>query len=436
MGAVILAAVAAPRSIVPRFLALTPIRYVGRISYGLYIWHWPIFIWLNHERTGLFGWELFTVRVAVTFAVSVISFHLVERPIRMGTFISQWRAWLVVPVGVGAVLVALIAATTGTTAVASIPSVGIGTGNDTTTTTTVPGAAPGAQPVRVLLFGDSVALTLGLGLADSTDQDKYGYVLSDQGILGCGVVNGPEVDVLGAHDSTPSACNGSPYEPSEPAADQPWPYQWLYAMGETKPNVVVLLAGRWEVVDRLYQGEWTNILNPVFAGYVKAQLNQASNLVTATGARMVFLTAPCTAEGEQPDGALPGSASDSPQAPLCVQPAGARGVAAEHPLDGFGGGPRCADLSARPLRHDDRGGHRPAHRRRALHHRRRAVPGAQDHAGDRGGGPGPGRRRRGIGLSPTRASGSRFRSEDCGSRHPSRHRHYHCCHSRRSGSAG
>jgi peptidoglycan/LPS O-acetylase OafA/YrhL len=329
VGSVILSVVAAPRSIVPRFLALNPIRYVGRISYGLYIWHWPIFIWLNHERTNLLGWQLFAVRVAVTFAVSVASFHLVERPIRMGTFISQWRAWLVVPVGFGAVLVAVIAATTGTTAVASIPSIGIGTGGGTTTTTsTVPGAPPSAQPVRVLLFGDSVALTLGLGLSDSTDQHKYGYVLSDQGILGCGVVNGPEVEVLGARDTTPSACNGSPYVPGEPSASQPWPYQWLNAMGETKPNVVVLLAGRWEVVNREYQGQWTNILSPVFASYVKQQLNQASNLVTATGSRMVFLTAPCTSEGEQPDGAP--WPEDSPQR-IAAYNQLVREVAAEHP---------------------------------------------------------------------------------------------------------
>jgi peptidoglycan/LPS O-acetylase OafA/YrhL len=304
IGAVIVAVVAAPRSIVPRFLALTPIRYVGRISYGLYIWHWPIFIWLNSARVGAVGWELFGVRAAVTFAVSVVSFHLVERPVRMGTFVSQWRAWLVVPAGVGAVIVALIAATTTTPAVAGIPSVGIGTnGGTTTTTTTTPGTPASAEPVRVLLFGDSVALTLGLGLADQTDQAKYGYVLSDKGILGCGVVNGPEVEVLGAHDNTPAACDGSQFTPGEPEDNQPWPYQWLAAMGEVKPNVVVLLAGRWEVVNRMYQGQWTDILNPAFAGYVKQQLDQASNLVTATGARMVFLTAPCTNEGEQPDGA-------------------------------------------------------------------------------------------------------------------------------------
>jgi peptidoglycan/LPS O-acetylase OafA/YrhL len=327
VGAVIVAAVAVPRSIVPRFLALTPIRYVGRISYGLYIWHWPIFIWLNHDRTGLVGWELFGVRVAVTFGVSVVSFHLVERPIRMGTFVSQWRAWLVVPAGVGAVIVAVIAATTTTPATAGIPAIGIGTGAATTTTS--PGAPTLAQPVRVLLFGDSVALTLGIGLSYAPDQNKYGYVLSDDGILGCGVVDGPQVELLGAIDSTPSACDGSPLTSGEPETDQPWADQWLSAMNEVKPNVVVLLAGRWEVTDRVYHGQWTNIFNPVFAAYVKQQLEKASNVVTSTGARMVFLTAACNNEGEQPDGSP--WPEDNPDR-LTVYNRLVREVAAEHPL--------------------------------------------------------------------------------------------------------
>jgi peptidoglycan/LPS O-acetylase OafA/YrhL len=330
IACVILSAVAAPHSIVPRLLSLSPVRYVGRISYGLYIWHWPIFIWLDHARTGLYGYELFAVRVLVTFAVSVVSFHLIERPIRMGTFVSQWRAWLVVPVGVGAVLVAVIAATTGTTAVASsVLNGGIGTtGSSTTTTTpTTPSTPVTAQPVRVLLFGDSVALTLGIGLSDPTDQSKYGYVLADKGILGCGVVDGPEVELMGTRYATPSACNGSPLVPGEPADDQPWPNQWQAAIYDVKPNVVVLLAGRWEVVDREYEGSWTNILHPTYAAYVKSQLEQASQLVTATGARMVFLTAPCTDEGEQPDGAP--WPEDSP-ARLAVYNKLVREVVAEH----------------------------------------------------------------------------------------------------------
>ncbi len=332
VAAVILSAVAAPRSIVPRVLSLAPVRYVGRISYGLYIWHWPIFIWLDHARTGLYGYELFAVRVVVTFVVSVVSFHLIERPIRMGTFVSRWRAWLVVPAGVGAVVVAVVAATTGTTAVASTafpPSIGTTGAGSTTTTTSSPGSPPTATPVRVLLFGDSVALTLGIGLSDPADQAKYGYVLLDHGILGCGVVNGPEVELMGARDTTPSACNGSPYTPGEPLSEQPWQNQWLDTINFVKPNVVVLLAGRWEVVDREYEGTWTNILSPAYAAYVKQQLERASQLVTGTGSHMVFLTAPCTDEGEQPDGAP--WPEDNP-ARLAAYNKLVREVAAEHPL--------------------------------------------------------------------------------------------------------
>jgi hypothetical protein len=46
-----------------------------------------------------------------------------------------------------------------------------------------------------------------------------------------------------------------------------------------------------------------NILHPAFANYVKRQLEMASNIVTATGANMVFMTSPCTDEGVQQNGA-------------------------------------------------------------------------------------------------------------------------------------
>jgi hypothetical protein len=179
-----------------------------------------------------------------------------------------------------------------------------------------------------LLLGDSIALTLGFGMASSNLQTKYNYVLSDDGILGCGVVMGPEVELMGARDATPSACNGSNVYSGEPIKDQPWPYQWLNAMAVTHPNVVVLLAGRWEVVDREYLGQWTNILNPTFAAYVKHQLELTSDLVTASGANMVFLTAPCTNEGEAPDGSP--WPEDNP-ARLAEYNKLVRQVAAEHP---------------------------------------------------------------------------------------------------------
>jgi hypothetical protein len=84
---------------------------------------------------------------------------------------------------------------------------------------------------------------------------------------------------------------------------QPWPVQWKAELAKYHPNVVVLLAGRWEEVDRVYDGEWTNILDPTFAAYVKQQLELASLLVTSTGANLEFMTAPCDDAETALDGA-------------------------------------------------------------------------------------------------------------------------------------
>jgi hypothetical protein len=99
-------------------------------------------------------------------------------------------------------------------------------------------------------------------------------------------------------------------------------------MDEVHPNVVVLLAGRWEAVNREYRARWTSILQPAYAAYVKAQLEKASRLVTSTGSRMVFLTAPCTNEGEQPNGA---PWPEDSAARLNAYNRLVRAVAAEHP---------------------------------------------------------------------------------------------------------
>ena len=66
------------------FLSLRPIRYVGKISYGLYLWHWPVIVELTSARTHETGVTLNALRVAVTLAIAVASYHLVEQPIRRG----------------------------------------------------------------------------------------------------------------------------------------------------------------------------------------------------------------------------------------------------------------------------------------------------------------------------------------------------------------
>lgn len=66
-----------------RLLAWPPIAYLGRISYGLYLWHWPWAVWLLDESQGFQPARALLV-VALTFVCAAASYHLVEMPIRQG----------------------------------------------------------------------------------------------------------------------------------------------------------------------------------------------------------------------------------------------------------------------------------------------------------------------------------------------------------------
>src|SRR6185437_15723972 len=68
-------------------------HFVGTISYGIYLWHWPVIVYLNGARTGLSAWPLDLLRIAVTVAVSTASYYLVERPIRLARFRGGVRLW-------------------------------------------------------------------------------------------------------------------------------------------------------------------------------------------------------------------------------------------------------------------------------------------------------------------------------------------------------
>ena len=93
----------APSGLPARVLSFRPLTFVGQISYGLYLWHWPIFLVLDQARTGLGNYSLFALRFVVTFIVAVLSWYLVETPVRQKTF-RGWRSWAWVPVGAVAVV--------------------------------------------------------------------------------------------------------------------------------------------------------------------------------------------------------------------------------------------------------------------------------------------------------------------------------------------
>ncbi len=75
------------RSPAARVLKLPPVIYVGRISYSLYLWHWPI-IALGPIVLAT-SWRSSIVYVVATTVAAILSFHWVEKPLRYKTWTTR-----------------------------------------------------------------------------------------------------------------------------------------------------------------------------------------------------------------------------------------------------------------------------------------------------------------------------------------------------------
>ena len=97
VAVVIFCTVTAQAASLSRALGNVVFRYIGKISYGAYLWHIPIFLLFDAARVHLYGLPLLVVRIGATLLVATASFYLVEQPIRRGRMrsITEWKAWLV-----------------------------------------------------------------------------------------------------------------------------------------------------------------------------------------------------------------------------------------------------------------------------------------------------------------------------------------------------
>jgi peptidoglycan/LPS O-acetylase OafA/YrhL len=276
---VLTSVVCVPAGVLARVLALAPVRFVGRISYGLYLWHYPLFVWLDHERTGLTGLGLLTVRVAVTFAVATASFFLVERPIRHGLVLRGVTAAAATATAVGATISVILA----TSLAAAAPAAAA-----------LPPQPPFHDPVRALVLGDSTALTLGIAIAPWTH--LYDLNERDDGTLGCGVTVSDAQVELGRKIPTNWPCR------TYPGAHETTFESWHHEVASFDPDVVAILAGRWEVHNVWRNGQLLNILQPGFQADVADGLTRAVRIASSRGARVVLLTQPCANSGERANG--------------------------------------------------------------------------------------------------------------------------------------
>ncbi len=132
-----------------------PLPPPGLISYGLYLWHWPIYAALDAENGHLpflgdrylHGLAMLAVKLVLSLAAAVLSYRFIESPVRQAV-IRRPFGTLTAAAGVILAAMAIVVSTSGAVAVARPTSI------DGQATVHVPGGP------EVVFAGDSVAVSL------------------------------------------------------------------------------------------------------------------------------------------------------------------------------------------------------------------------------------------------------------------------------------
>jgi peptidoglycan/LPS O-acetylase OafA/YrhL len=204
LGALVLiaCAIAGERSLIARALSIRPLTWLGTISYGVYLWHWPVNVFLSTERTHLQGFALHAARFALTFAIAIASYRFLEQPIRKHG-VPFNRPLYIVPAAVALSVFLVLRAT---------HAEGRSEPKAASAQQPTSSTAPEFVRFRIAVFGDSTANSLGWSLRNLHGQ---GVAVELMGKDGCNMLE--------------DTCQGS---------------QWVEQVRSIHPNAsIVYLAG-------------------------------------------------------------------------------------------------------------------------------------------------------------------------------------------------
>ena len=175
-------------------------------------------------------------------------------------------------------------------AVAALPPVSAGARSVPVDLRSAPGLSPpeaaaleragafGAHPVRLLVVGDSIALTLGMGLSVDA-RARYGVEVADAATMGCDLDPNSWVYLAGQATVATQGCVA-------------WRAFWPFLVAAQRPDVVALGLGRWEAADHLFEGRWAHVGEPLWDWHLVGELDDAVSILHSFGARVVLFTMP------------------------------------------------------------------------------------------------------------------------------------------------
>jgi peptidoglycan/LPS O-acetylase OafA/YrhL len=255
-----------------RVFSWRPLVAVGLISYGLYLYHYPVYLWLTPERTHLTTFELFLLRATVTAAAAVISYHLIEKRFRRMQHFGRKQVLGFAAAGVGAL--ALLYAATPSGVASPIAKSEAALALQRTTTPT------GVE--RFFVVGDETAFELALHSPFDDDSHRG----SAYGLLGCDVMNGDPV-IDGKRLPRGAQCS-----------------QLLQSFARLtrayRPQTTMLILGPEEARERFIGDRRFPAESRELQDAVVQRVDAARRALTQTGAKFVLLSPQCDPVSDVP----------------------------------------------------------------------------------------------------------------------------------------
>ena len=335
LAAVVVAGVSVPATESPLpWLTAEPLLWLGRRSYAMYLWHWPVIVFVGAPMgLDLTGLPLVFIQIPITLLLADMSYRLVESPARRPRrsqvpFLAGWSV-----AAVGAVLVAsiiLIAPTGRRQVIADVVRPGAAS-------TLVPDvAAPSAQAVaadpiprdgsalegsaveqasaamapwpdaiifddvlaeagpitaasapvqeRLLLLGDSTAVVMSTGQPVSARWHTEAFAR-----LGCSTTRGATIDTGSSRGTDhPDECAG-------------WRDEWALSRDIVDPDVAVVMTGAWEVLDHVVDDQTYRFPSDEWTVVVRAAVADAARVARGTDVDVYLTTLPCMQQSGNSD---------------------------------------------------------------------------------------------------------------------------------------
>ena len=266
------------------------LSWLGRRSYGIYLWSWPIQVLATHRWPDLPQWTRSVAVVAASFAVAELSFRWLEHPLRhrSGWAASRSRrgpAWATGAVLSVAAVVAVYGAATPPPAHERLETADALDLASEAPTTTAAGAPPG---LGVLVLGDSVSFTVGLYKPNPFDLPNGLAWIDSRAVIGCGLLaaDGWEYPDETGTFATPSG------------GDCVIQAQVERLGLAQQPDVVVMFPGAWETFPvRSPEGEVIEARSERMAEVLEATLVDRALAAHEAGGALAVVAWACPGEG-------------------------------------------------------------------------------------------------------------------------------------------